>query len=170
MEVGQPDEIISGDQTPEQWKRRRAELGRWADREKVRRADKRFALLDGVQVDAELLAALRLLNGAGIKTEFSCAGVSPLDEPEEHSLYAYVTLVESETARAFVEYAAGRMGRRLLVSYEPSRRRYDLSSFMLGKNRSFCLLLEACAREFSRIGQRSTDAEHGGKRIKKGAE
>ncbi|NGZ75940.1 hypothetical protein [Saccharibacillus alkalitolerans] len=153
MEGGQPDEIIYSAQTPEQWKRRRAELGRWAEREKIRRSSKRTGLLDGVEVDAELLEALRLLNAAGVRTEFSCAGVSPLDEPEEHSLYAYVTLIDSESARAFVDRAMRRMGRRLLVSYEPSGRRYDLSSFMLGQNRSFCLLLEACAREFARGGR-----------------
>lgn len=150
MHGGLPDEIISGEHTPEQWKRRRMELERWADREKIRRSPKRLSELNGVEVDTELLEALRLLNESGVQTEFSCAGVSPLDEPEEHSLYAYVTLVESRAAQAFVDYAAVRMGRRLLVSYESSRRRYDLSSFMLGQNRSFCLLLENCAREYAR--------------------
>lgn len=153
MEGGQPDqavpdEMIISSQTPEQWKRRRMELGRWAEREKIRRFPKKVGLLDGVEVDMELLEALTRLNEAGVVTEFSCAGVSPLDEPEEHSLYAYVILVESESARAFIQHASERMGRRLLVSYEPSQHRYDLSSFMLGQNRSFCFLLEACAREF----------------------
>ncbi|GGN92599.1 hypothetical protein [Saccharibacillus kuerlensis] len=152
MEDIQPDEIINSGQTPEHWKRRRSELGRWAEREKVRRESKRTGMLNGVEVDAELLEALRLLNAAGVKTEYSCAGVSPLDEPEEHSLYAYITLIESEAARNFVDYAMRRMGRRLLVSYEPAGRRYDLSSFMLGQNRSFCLLLESCAREFAQQG------------------
>lgn len=155
MEGGQPDqavpdEVIISNQTPEQWKRRRTELGRWAEREKIRLFPKKVGLLNGVEVDIELLEALTLLNADGIVTEFSCAGVSPLDEPEEHSLYAYVTLLESESAREFVEYASSRMGRRLLVSYEPSHHRYDLSSFMLGQNRSFCFLLEACARDFKR--------------------
>ncbi|MEJ8306812.1 hypothetical protein [Saccharibacillus sacchari] len=153
MEGGQPDqampdEIIISTQTTEQWKRRRMELGRWAEREKIRLFPKKVGLLDGVEVDIELLEALTRLNAAGIVTEFSCAGVSPLDEPEEHSLYAYVTLLESESAREFIDYASRRMGRRLLVSYEPSHHRYDLSSFMLGQNRSFCFLLETCAREF----------------------
>lgn len=157
MEGGQPDEIISESQTPAHWRRRRAELERWADRDKISRGAKRVALLQGVEVDAELLEALRLLNEAGVGTEFSCAGVSPLDEPEDHSLYAYVTLIDSEAARSFVEYASARMRRRLLVSYEPERRRYDLSSFMLGQNRSFCLLLEACAREFARSAHRQRE-------------
>ncbi|MDO3408724.1 hypothetical protein QWJ34_02985 [Saccharibacillus sp. CPCC 101409] len=150
MEGGQPEEVIWSGQTREQWIRRRAELERWTLREKIGRAPKRTALLEGVEVDAELLDSLKLLNGAGVRTEFSCAGVSPLDEPEDHSLYAYVTLIESGPARAFVDYALRRMGRRLLVSYEPERSRYDLSSFRLGQNRSFCCLLEACAREFAR--------------------
>lgn len=143
-----PDEVIISNQTNEQWNRRRIELGHWAEREKIRLFPKKVGLLDGVEVDIELLEALKLLNAVGILTEFSCAGVSPLDEPEEHSLYAYVTLLESQSTQEFIQYATQRMGRRLLVSYEPSHHRYDLSSFMLGQNRSFCLLLEACAREF----------------------
>ncbi|CAM4371998.1 hypothetical protein SAEN111111_23315 [Saccharibacillus endophyticus] len=143
-----PEEMIISSQTAEQWNRRRTELGRWAEREKIRLFPKKVGLLDGVEVDIELLEALKLLNAAGIVTEFSCAGVSPLDEPEEHSLYAYVILLENESAKKFIDYATQRMGRRLLVTYEPAHHRYDLSSFMLGQNRSFCFLLEACAREF----------------------
>ncbi|MCQ4086815.1 hypothetical protein [Saccharibacillus sp. JS10] len=143
-----PDEVIKSEQTPEQWKRRRIELAKWAEREKVRRSPKQIGWLNGVEVDAELVKTLRILNRLGIQTEFSCAGVSPLDEPEEHSLYAYVTLVDSPLSEAFVMHAIQKMKHRLLVSYEPSIQRYDLSSFMVGQNRSFCLLLEVCAKTF----------------------
>ena len=42
-------------------------------------------------VDEELYPILISLQQAGLETEFSCAGVSPLDEPVDHSLYAYLT-------------------------------------------------------------------------------
>ncbi|WP_442437009.1 hypothetical protein [Paenibacillus peoriae] len=40
------------------------------------------------------------------------------------------------------------MRHRLLVVYELERNRYDLSSFFLGHNRSFCQLMEYCASTF----------------------
>ncbi|RTE07826.1 hypothetical protein [Paenibacillus whitsoniae] len=65
-------------------------LGR---RTKRRRRAKQTALLGNIKIGAELLAALTLMKRMHIQSEFSCSGVSFLDEPEDHSLYAYVTLI-----------------------------------------------------------------------------
>lgn len=143
------EEVVLSEQDRPLWIKRRAELAAWAERDKETRSPKRTLAYEGEEVDAELYECLRVLNGIGVRTEFSCAGVSMLDEPEDHSLYAYVTLHEGPRTRPFVDYALGRMGRRLLAVWEPQRERYDLSSFYIGHNRSFCLLLEACARDFA---------------------
>lgn len=142
------EELVVSRHDERRWLRRDLELAAWVRRAKPRRAAKRTALLGHVEVDAELLTALALLQAAGIRTEFSCAGVSLLDEPEQHSLYAYMTMHASPQAEAFVQFAMRRMRHRLLVTYEPARGRYDLSSFLIGHNRSYCLLIEACARCF----------------------
>ncbi|WP_197029888.1 hypothetical protein [Paenibacillus sp. 1-18] len=80
--------------------------------------------------------------------EFSCAGVSIRDEPEDHSRYAYITMKADERCGAFVQWAMRNMWHRLLVVYEPERNRCDLSSFFLGNNCSFCQLMEYCASTF----------------------
>lgn len=143
-----PEEQMVSHHTGDQWLRRERELAEWTQRMKRRKGCKRMAVLGGCEVDAELVPALAALWRIGIETEHSCAGVSPLDEPEDHSLYAYVTLPSSALADRFVEFAAGRMKHRLLVTFEPGRNRYDLSSFFIGHNRSFCLLLAKCAGTF----------------------
>lgn len=128
------------------WRRRDEELSRWVVATKPRARAKQTVCFSGIDIDAELLPALTLFKRLGIETEFSCAGVSLLDEPEDHSLYAYITFPASPRTDAFVKLAMKRMKHRLLVTYEPGRHRYDLSSFYIGHNRSFCLLMEGCAR------------------------
>lgn len=146
---GDAGERVLSRHTDRQWRRRRVELAEWTERPKVRRRAKRTAWLGPTEIDAELLGALTHLKRAGIATEFSCAGVSVLDEPEDHSLYAYITLIASPLAERFIQAAMAYMGHRLLVTFEPARGRYDCSSFLIGHNRSFCLLMEKCARSFS---------------------
>lgn len=139
------------------WQRRKRELLHWCRRPKPSKRAKQTVVLGNVRIDAELLGALTLLKRLRIETEFSCAGVSLLDEPEDHSLYAYMTLPASERTERFVRFAMGRMKHRLLVTFEPSRNRYDLSSFFIGHNRSFCLLMERCARAFMEHEQDRTE-------------
>lgn len=134
------------------WLCRQRELSYWVDCPKPRRRAKRTALLGNVHVDEELLSTLSLFKRIGIETEFSCAGVSLLDEPEDHSLYAYITIRASEKAAKFVDYAMAFMRHRLVVTFESERGRYDLSSFFIGHNRSFCILMEQCARSFLKQG------------------
>ncbi|MFB9276986.1 hypothetical protein [Cohnella cellulosilytica] len=134
--------------SPESWQRRETELASWLRRTKPRRRAKQTAHLGNIEVDAELLGTLTLLKRMNVQTEFSCAGVSLLDEPEDHSLYAYMTLFASEQAEQFVHFAMRQMRHRLLVTFEASRSRYDLSSFYIGHNRSFCLLLQRAAERF----------------------
>jgi hypothetical protein len=133
------------------WQRRDLELTNWVRRTKRRRRAKQTVLLGNIEIDAELLAALTLMKRMHIQSEFSCAGVSLLDEPEDHSLYAYVTLIASENTDRFVQLAMQQMRHRLLVTFEPSRNRYDLSSFYIGHNRSFCLLWQYCVEHFYRL-------------------
>jgi hypothetical protein len=142
------EEIVLTQQSVEQWKRRRRELDAWVSRDKMGRKPKRTILLDQVAVDAELHRTLSNLKEMQISTEFSCAGVSILDEPEDHSIYAYITMLASEQTEQFIDLARQQMRHRLLVIYEPARKRYDLSSFMLGHNRSFCRLMERCTEHY----------------------
>ncbi|MBD2847757.1 hypothetical protein IDH44_21400 [Paenibacillus sp. IB182496] len=128
------------------WRRRREELEQWLQRDKVRVRGKRLVQWRELTVDHELLPALTELRRKGVETEYSCAGVSALDEPLEHSLYAYVTIHASEAADRYVELAIARMRHRLCATYDPQRRIYDLSSMHVGYNRSFCTLLYRCAR------------------------
>lgn len=139
-------EIVISLHGEQRWRRREVELSRWIVTPKLRMRAKQTVCFGGADIDAELLPALTLLKRLGIETEFSCAGVSLLDEPEEHSLYAYITFSASAQAEAFVKLAIVRMKHRLLVTYEPARDRYDLSSFYIGHNRSFCLLIKSCAK------------------------
>jgi hypothetical protein len=141
-------ELILSHHSKRQWHRRGEELLHWTARVKKRKHAKMTALFDDFHVDTELFQALTLLRQKQIATEFSCAGVSPLDEPEDHSLYAYLTILASERAEQFVQLTMKRMRHRLLVSYEPARNRYDLSSFYIGHNRSFCQLIQRCAEIF----------------------
>ncbi|WP_338543899.1 hypothetical protein [Paenibacillus tundrae] len=143
------EELLS-DQPAHLWRRRKLELMSWTERDKHTVIPKRTTLWNGVEVDVELAEALTLLQHAGIATEFSCAGVSPLDEPIDHSLYAYVTLVKSEAADRFVQYAIQNMRHRLLVTLETGSGRYDLSSFFIGHNRSFCWWMQQCAAHFNK--------------------
>lgn len=146
--VDQEVERVISTHSKDQWNRRKMELGKWAKLSKQRRRDKQTVWLGNTELDAELLPAYMYFKQAGIQTEFSCAGVSPLDEPEDHSLYAYVTFISSVQAKSFIEFAMERMNHRLLVTYEPSRNRYDLSSFFIGNNRRFCTLMNHYAKEF----------------------
>lgn len=141
-------EILLSEQPAHLWRRRKQELLHWTERDKRTVLPKRTAVWNGIEVDAELVRTLSLLEEAGVETEFSCAGVSPLDEPVDHSLYAYVTLIQSRAAEQFVRYALLRMRNRLLVTLETGRGRYDLSSFFIGHNRSFCWWIERCASDF----------------------
>lgn len=144
-------EQILSRQTDAQWDRRELELNAWVTRSKQKRKDKLTRMLEAFEVDAELFPALFLLRQLRIPTEFSCAGVSLLDDPFEHSLYAYITIQASDRTEAFVRFASAFMKQRLLVTYEPAFSRYDLSSFFIGHNRSFCLLMQRCAEAYERI-------------------
>ncbi|WP_338060861.1 hypothetical protein [Paenibacillus polysaccharolyticus] len=143
-------EVLLSEQPVHLWRRRKQELLHWTERDKRTLSPKRTVIWNGVEVDAELVRSLSLLHEAGVQTEFSCAGVSPLDEPVDHSLYAYVTLIQSKAAEQFVNDAILRMRNRLLVTFEKGRGRYDLSSFFIGHNRSFCWWMERCALDFKR--------------------
>ncbi|WP_454190787.1 hypothetical protein [Paenibacillus sp. Marseille-Q7038] len=142
-------EQLWSNQSAERWKRRKGELTAWIERPKFQNEQKKLMLFDDIEVDASIYPALMALKKLDFKTEYSCAGVSILDEPEDHSLYAYVTLIEGPNTDQFVKYAMQRMGYRLLVTYEGFKHRYDLSSFYISQNRSFCYGLELCAKEFS---------------------
>lgn len=141
-------ELLISQQSSNLWTRRRRELAAWIERPKPITAGKALCDFNGVSVDAAIYPALMALQEASIPTEFSCAGVSILDEADDHSLYAYVTMLDGPVTEYFVQYAMERMGNRLLVTYEPGRGRYDISSFYIGHNRSFCYLLAAVARNF----------------------
>ncbi|PQP81686.1 hypothetical protein C0Q44_18500 [Paenibacillus sp. PCH8] len=149
MSANEEHEVLLSNQPAHLWRRRKLELMQWTERDKHTVSPKRTVLWKGVEVDTELVKALSILQKAGMTTEFSCAGVSPLDEPVDHSLYAYVTLVQSEVADQFVRYALNRMRNRLLVTLEAERGCYDLSSFFIGHNRSFCWWMEHCASQFT---------------------
>ncbi|MDD9268470.1 hypothetical protein ACFPES_15620 [Paenibacillus sp. GCM10023248] len=150
--VPDPKEITISQHTKTRWHRRGEELLQWMARDKNCKRPKRIAAFENSYVDEELVHALTLLNRKGIVTEYSCAGVSPLDEPEDHSLYAYMTLHGSDRSLAFIQAAMKRMKHRILVSFEPERNRYDLSSFYIGHNRTFCRLIQACAEDFPFAG------------------
>ncbi|PZD95116.1 hypothetical protein DNH61_14595 [Paenibacillus sambharensis] len=141
-------ENIISSHSRERWIRRKQELAVWVERDKLVKKPKQTVGWDDTAVDAELLPALQALRRAGIQTEFSCAGVSLLDEPFDHSLYAYVTCERTRRADQFVQHAIKQMRHRLLVTLEPANNRYDLSSFFIMHNRSFCLQLERAARQF----------------------
>ncbi|MCI3918868.1 hypothetical protein MO973_01305 [Paenibacillus sp. TRM 82003] len=143
------EEIQISRHAPRRSCRREKELAEWILHAKPKKGPKRLALFGCVQVDAEMIPALKRFRSINVQTEFSCAGVSLADEPEEHSFYAYVTVIDSEVARRFVNFLMTRMRHRLMVTYEPDRGRYDLSSFFLAHNRSFCFLLAQYARHFS---------------------
>lgn len=144
-------EIILSKHKAEHWLRRDAERKEWNQIPKQAIKPKAHKKLVDDEVDQELYDSLVLLNVLGIKTEFSCAGVSVLDEPEDHSLYAYITFLKTDTSTDFVEYLIKRMGHRLLLTYEPLKNRYDISSFFIKHNRSFCLLLHECSLKYSAI-------------------
>lgn len=148
LNTSEESEVILSHHTDAQWHRREQELLQWTAREKQRKHAKKTTLLGHIHVDAELFPALMLLQQKQIATEFSCAGVSPLDEPEDHSLYAYLTIIASERAEQFVRLTMKRMRHRILISFEPARNRYDLSSFYIGHNRSFCQMIQQCAESF----------------------
>ncbi|WP_419888999.1 hypothetical protein [Paenibacillus xylanexedens] len=156
MSLNEEHEVLLSEQPAHLWRRRKLELMHWTERDKHTVSAKKTEIWNGVEVDAELVKALSILQSAGVRTEFSCAGVSPLDEPVDHSLYAYVTLVQSEVADQFVHYALRRMRNRLLVTLEAEKGRYDLSSFFIGHNRSFCWWMEHCALQF---GSRNESSE-----------
>ncbi|MEW9673252.1 hypothetical protein [Ammoniphilus sp. 3BR4] len=134
------EEVILTHHTEERWRRRDLERIAWIQSPKMRKKSKAVRWLNQDYVDEELHPALLLLNEIGIPTQYSCAGVSALDEPEDHSLYAYVTLQETPSSTLFVHYLMEKMGHRVLIGYEPARKRYDLSSFFIQHNRSFCIL------------------------------
>lgn len=143
-------EMILSKHKPAHWLRRDAERMEWDQSHKKTIKPKILKKLSDVEVDQELYDSLILLNVLGIKTEYSCAGVSVLDEPEDHSLYAYVTFLKTNRSSDFVEYLVKRMGHRLLLTYEPLKNRYDISSYFIKHNRSFCLLLHDYSLKYSR--------------------
>jgi len=158
MGLGEEQEVLLSQQPSHLWRRRKQELLHWTERDKYTVSAKKTVLWNGVEIDAELHEPLSLLQEAGVATEFSCAGVSPLDEPVDHSLYAYVTLVQSKTADQFVQFALEHMRNRLLVTLEVEKGRYDLSSFFIGHNRSFCWWMEYCAAHFTRRNGKRVEA------------
>lgn len=135
------DEVILLDHREEHWHRRYLERIDWIEAPKVRKKLKTVRWLYKDFVDEELYPALLLMNEIGITTQYSCAGVSILDEPEDHSLYAYVTFSETPISTLFVQYLIENMRHRILITYESVRKRFDLSSFFIHHNRSFCMLL-----------------------------
>jgi hypothetical protein len=146
--ANQSQEVILSEHHIERRKRRIIERSEWLNTPKIKRKEKKLSLLGDQHVDYELYPALKVINELGIRTEFSCAGVSILDEPEDHSLYAYVTLLESVHTKEFVEFILDKMKYRILISYEPARQRYDLSSYFIKHNRSFCHYLYLVSREY----------------------
>ncbi|WP_205668517.1 hypothetical protein [Ammoniphilus sp. CFH 90114] len=142
------EEIVLSHHTMEHWHRRRVEVERWAEGQKVARRPKSVKWLKHDYVDEELYSVLSVLNQCGISTEYSCAGVSVLDDPEDHSLYAYLTFYDTDVASSYVNYLMEKMKHRLMVIYEPARNRFDLSSFYIQHNRSFCLLLHYYTFQF----------------------
>lgn len=147
-------ELMISKHSDAMWMRRDRELVAWAERVKLKKKDKLSVLLDSFAVDAELYPALSLLRRMNIPTEFSCAGVSVLDDPFEHSLYAYITFHSCRQTEDFVRFAMDLFKHRLLVTYEPARNRYDVSSFFIGHNRSFCLLMQRCAETYEQAAAR----------------
>lgn len=148
------EEMILSQHSAELWWRRENERMFWVELPKISRHPKRLKRLGNDDVDLELYPSLLLLNQFGITTEYSCSGVSELDEPEDHSLYAYVTLPKTDLSTEFIQYLMKRMGRRILVSEEPERQRYDISSFFIQHNRSFCLFFYYCSLEFVQLMKR----------------
>lgn len=138
---GEHEEKIISFHSKERWMRKRKEIEAWDRQNKVVRKPKATVPFLHDEVDEELFPALFLLNDAGVHTQYSCAGVSLLDDPIHHSLYAYVTILDSKKGRNLIAELKRRMRHRLLVTYEPKRKRYDLSSFYIKHNRSFCFLL-----------------------------
>ncbi len=141
-------EFILSHHSKRQWHRRGEELLQWIARDKKRKQAKMTTLLGDIHVDAELFPALTLLQQKQIATEFSCAGVSPLDEPEDHSLYAYLTILASERAEQFVQLTMKRMRHRYWFLMNRQGIDMILSSFYIGHNRSFCQLIQKCAEIF----------------------
>ena len=132
----------------ESWYKRAEELKVWLNTAKVKVREKALASFKGIEVDEEHLTTLQLLNEMGIQTEYSCAGVSLRDEPVDHSLYAYLTLIDSTEAARFVQFIREKMRHRIVITYEPKKLRFDLSSFYIKHNRSFCFLLQAYTLEY----------------------
>ncbi|MGG4186329.1 hypothetical protein ABEW24_23550 [Paenibacillus jamilae] len=100
-----PERSLLSLQKPALWNRRKLELVQWTERPKLKLAPKKTAFFQGCMIDAELHGTLCLLNRKHVVTEFSCAGVSIWDEPEDHSLYAYITMKADERSGAFVQWA-----------------------------------------------------------------
>lgn len=132
----------------ELWIRRREERKQWNTAPKIIRKKKEVVSFLDEDVDRELYDTLCLLNDFGIETEYSCAGVSLLDDPLHHSLYAYITLKKDSLAEAFIQYVISRGRHRFLITYEQPRNRYDISSFFIGHNRSYCFLLYHYTKQF----------------------
>ncbi|MCI1695367.1 hypothetical protein [Aneurinibacillus aneurinilyticus] len=139
------DEHVLSIHSKERWIRKRREVDEWEKRRKLIKKQKETVFFLNDEVDVQLFPALSLLNDMRIVTQYSCAGVSVSDDPLNHSLYAYVTVFDSESTRNFIDYLQRSMRHRLLVTYEPTRKRYDLSSFYIQHNRSFCFLLHRYA-------------------------
>lgn len=142
------EEITLSSHLPAYWSRRKREVQAWILVEKMPKKEKEVVWLKDDFVDAELYTTLHMLNERGIMTEYSCSGVSVLDDPLQHSLYAYITLPKTKRSTDYVEYLLRRMRHRLLVTYEPMRNRYDISSFFIQHNRSFCFILERFTADF----------------------
>lgn len=145
LDISGEGEVLLSKHSDQHWRRRKVELENWTNRTKVRKEGKRTTIFDGVDVDTEIYPALSKLKQIGIQTEYSCAGVSPLDEPLDHSLYAYITFMDGAYAEKFAGIIVNVMKNRALLTYEPGRKRYDVSSFFIGHNRTFCFLIDHCA-------------------------
>lgn len=144
------DNVIYSQHGQNHWHIRRMELMDWIEQRKPRIEAKLITEFQGVQVDTPLHEALVIINEFGIKTQHSCAGVSRLDHSIDHSYYAYVTMEVSALSTLFVQFIVNKLKQRVLVIHETGRNRYDLSSFYIQHNRSFCYLLTVYSNQFSK--------------------
>lgn len=74
MNLNEEHEVLLSEQPAHLWRRRKLELMHWTERDKHTVSAKKTEIWNGVEVDAELVNALSILQNTGVKTEFSCAG------------------------------------------------------------------------------------------------
>lgn len=141
-------EVIITSHNRDLWVKRREERKEWNAHSKRVKKEKELVSFRNEPVDAELYETISLLNQIGIETEYSCAGVSLLDDPINHSLYAYITFKKDSLSERFTQFLIHKSRHRVLVSFEEQRNRYDISSFFIQHNRSFCLLIHHYTKQF----------------------